>query len=75
MSIELINSDLNNIKKEIKTKFSQQQLSDIDVTIKMIELDTDFVLHVQINNAFEKCTSTEERLKIYLDYLKHYLKN
>ena len=39
--------------------------------INLIELEvkTDFLLHIAINNSFEG-KNTEERLKLYEDYLK-----
>jgi len=69
MSLEKLNKQLQEIKKDLEAKFKKAGLSDEQIQLKMNSLDTEFIIHTFVNGQFISDSSTEERLEFYIRFL------
>jgi len=69
--MDKLSKEIPVVKDKLRVKFKAQSLNEDQVEIKMNALDCEFCTHVFVNNI--KLSSIDERLKFYLDFLKHQL--
>lgn len=63
------------ILEKLKNKFLKEGLTESEVAIKLLEIDSEFLMHSMINNSFRGLDTQEERVNFYLKYLDHVLDN
>lgn len=69
--MENLSKEIPIVKDKLRAKFKRKGLNKDQIEIKMNSLDCEFCTHAFVNGI--KLSSTKERLKFYLDFLKHQL--
>lgn len=69
------NKIIESIKSKFKSNFSNKGLTQMEIDIKMLEIDVSFLLHVQINDAFSNMPNIKNRLDLYIQFLENELKH
>lgn len=70
MGLEKINKELQEVKKDLISKFKKKGLDDNEIQVNMDSVDTEFLIHVFVNGKFLTESDTEERLGFYKRFLE-----
>lgn len=65
-----IEKELLQVKNSLRGKYKKQGLNKDQIQTAMNTLDCEFSTHIFVNNKCCKKTSTQQRLKFYIDFLK-----